>query len=499
MSVLEVNDRLSALGFDALTVVPELTVAATAVLLLGLRLVPAFDRLHLGRVALPACLVALAAAAGPWFGVIPPTPAAGAAIFDGLLAFDPAAAWVRLVVLTATTLTVLLTLTTGIPDTEDSADFYTLLMGGTLGMLLMASAQHLLLAYLAVEMASLPSYALTGFLKGRRTAGEASLKYVVFGGSASGLMLYGMSLLVGVNGGGSFAVLGTTSPGSDPVALFGWVCVSAGLGFKLAAVPFHVWCPDVFEGAPAEVAGFLSVASKAAALGLTLRLVGSLPSPAEAGPVLAVFAGVTATVGNLAAFGQTNLPRLLAYSTIAHAGYMLMGVATTDAAGRAAVLFYLPAYLLMNLGAFAAVAALRNRAGTVELPALAGIAARAPWTVAALGVCLVGLLGLPPLAGFAAKFQVFAALYDAGQSSPRGGLYLTLLGVAGLNTVLSAYYYLGVLHTLVLREPPTDVADGRPARGATALAVVLAAGTLAAGVAWGPLAESAARAAGAIP
>src|SRR5581483_11253678 len=227
--------------------------------------------------------------------------------------------------------------------------------------------------FIAIEMASLPSYALAGFLKGRRQSSEAALKYVVYGGGAAGIMLYGISLLAGKFGTGylpdvSAALVASFSEGApfDPVVVLGTLFLLIGIGFKLAAVPFHFWCPDVFEGASAEVAGFLSVASKAAALALLARLTlffaGLDPvagaDPAVRGlpylaviryftPALAFFAALTATFGNLAAYLQTNLKRLLAYSTIAHAGYMMMALCTMSRAGVEAMLFYLAAYLFM--------------------------------------------------------------------------------------------------------------------------------------------------------
>src|SRR5690242_6441289 len=231
-------------------------------------------------------------------------------------------------------------------------------------MVIMASATHLLMIYIGVEMASLPSYALAGYLKGRRQSSEAALKYVVYGGGAAGVMLYGISLLAGKYGTAYIPDLASfIAHGQfEPVVLLGSLFILVGVAFKLAAVPFHFWCPDVFEGASAEVAGFLSVASKGAALALTGRFVFVVAGLAGVAPnkdawaqmapylvpALAVFAAITATFGNLAAYTQTNLKRLLAYSTIAHAGYMLMGLAALNRDGAGAVLFYLVAYLFMN-------------------------------------------------------------------------------------------------------------------------------------------------------
>jgi NADH-quinone oxidoreductase subunit N len=366
-------------------------------------------------------------------------------------------------------------------------------------------------------MASLPSYALAGFLKGRRQSSEASLKYVVYGGGASGVMLYGISLVAGKFGTAYLPDLAAgfvAAPTLDPVVVLGVLFILIGFGFKLAAVPFHFWCPDVFEGASAEVAGFLSVASKGAALALTGRFVfvtaglaGVAPNVAAwekmapyLAPSLAVFAAITATFGNLAAYTQTNLKRLLAYSTIAHAGYMLMGLAALNRDGAGAVLFYLVAYLFMNLGAFAVVAFLRNQTGSEELGDFRGLIYRSPLLVITLAIFLLSLLGMPPLAGFAAKFQIFSVLYDAGQfyGSPavnQPGLSFTmyaLLVIGGLNTVLSLFYYVKVLKVMVLEQPVEVVEGGTPPPlrlplGDAVYATVMAVMIVVLGVAWDPL------------
>jgi NADH-quinone oxidoreductase subunit N len=503
------------LVLDARAFLPELILCGGLVILLLLRLLRSLDRWHLGVEALTFTLVALAAGCSQW---LQPIPLPDRAAFAGMLAYDDFTLFVRVFLIGFTALVVGLSLLTGIPDREDSADFYCLLLGATVGMLFMASANHLLMVYLGVEMASLPSYALAGFLKGKRRSGEAALKYVVYGGGASGVLLYGTSLVAGKFGTGylpdlALAIPRAAATGPDVALIAGLVFILAGVGFKLAAFPFHFWCPDVFEGAAAEVAGFLSVASKGAALALLARLTLTIVSahPADAAtvhfarcvvPTLALLAGLTATFGNLAAYAQTNLKRLLAYSTIAQAGVMLMGLAPLTAEGGASVLLYLVAYLFMNLGAFAVVAFLRNLTGSEELSSFRGLVHRAPVLVIALAVCLLGLLGVPPLIGFAAKFQVFVALTRAlGQFQARGegglvGVMAALLVLLGLNTVLSVFYYLKVLRVMVLERPteesaarePLPVAAG-PAIFAALLAVVVVVGI----AAWGPLADAADR------
>jgi NADH-quinone oxidoreductase subunit N len=499
-----------AVGTDLLQFIPELAVCFGIVALLLARLVPLLDRAHLGGLAVAVLAVALAAAgyqvaADTWSG----------SYFSGMLASDPFAGLVRCLVLTAALLTALLTQLSGIPDRDDSADFHTLLLGGTLGMLLMASVNHLLMLFIAVEMASLPGYALAGFLKGKRTGSEAALKYVVYGAGASGVMLYGITLLAGTFGTGYLpdVARGIAHRGFDLPVLAGFGLVLIGLGFKLAAVPFHFWCPDVFEGAPAEVAGFLSVASKAAAIALTARVLLVLQShnenvwavPGSLGLAVGVIAAITVTFGNLAAFGQTNIKRLLAYSTIAHAGYMLLAVAVITRSGTAGVLYYLAAYIVMNFGAFAVVALVRNATGSETLDGFRGLVRRSPVLAVTMTVFLLSLLGLPPLAGFAGKFQVFAAVYDAAKAATAAGranlgtAFYVFFGVGLVNTAVSAYYYLKVVRAMILEEPEGSppVATGGPSPAAAFYLVLLAAALFALGVLWDPLTRAAEHAAGA--
>src|SRR5438132_7309792 len=509
------------LGADLLAFLPELVLCAGIVFLLVFRLFGVLNRAHLGVFALAVALIALGVSWQQWQEDVAP-----AEMFSGLLAYDKLTIFLRLFLYAFAALLVWLSMLTGIPDREDSADFYCLLLGATLGMALMASSNHLLMVFIAVEMASLPSYALAGFLKGKRQSSEAALKYVVYGGGAAGIMLYGISLIAGKFGTGylpdiatGFAAVFGNPPGTgavtvDTTLVLGILFILVGFGFKLAAFPFHFWCPDVFEGAAAEVAGFLSVASKGAALALTGRFALVLAGLANAAPdletwqkvspylggALAVFAALTATFGNLAAYQQTNLKRLLAYSTIAHAGYMMMGLATLTPQGVSAVLFYLVAYLLMNLGAFAIVAFLRNLTGSEDLSTFRGLIQRSPLMVVTLGFFLLSLLGLPPLVGFAAKFQIFSALFDAGkfhsEKAPAlSAVMYSLLVIGALNTVLSVFYYLKVLKVMALDKPLEEI-EGRPAvplagpLGFRLYATLLAGAVLVLGIFWDPLARA---------
>jgi len=406
--------------------------------------------------------------------------------FGGLLVFDPFGAFVRSLLALFLVLMISLTVLSGIPDAEDGPDFYTLLLGATIGMMLMTSANHMLMFFLAIEMASVPGYVMAGFLKGRRESSEAAFKYVVYGAGAAGVMLYGISLLCGLC---ETAALPEITARLAPMladgigtaeartALLAVLMIFVGLAFKLSLVPFHFWCPDVFEGASAEVAGFLSVASKGAAFALLVRfclaLTGGLDSASDSvatvGVAIGVIACLTVTFGNLAAYAQTNIKRLLAYSTIAHAGYMLMAVSALvviQAAGSGlenfdvatsskrcieGLLFYLFVYLFMNLGAFTVVALIRNATFSEEIDSYGGIGWEAPWLCTCMLICMFSLVGLPPFGGFWGKLVIFYSLFDAGHI--HWFLWLMLV-IGGLNTVFSLFYYIRVLKVMFITPRP---------------------------------------------
>jgi NADH-quinone oxidoreductase subunit N len=384
---------------------------------------------------------------------------------------------------------------------REAAEFFALLLTINLGMNLMAAASDLLLAYLALEMVSLMSYIIVGFRHRSATSAEASLKYVIYGGVASGVMLFGLSLLYGLSGATEFATVRAALIGAGPAVLpvlvLAVVCVLAGLGFKVAAVPFHMWCPDVYEGAPTPVTALLSVGPKAAGFALILRFfaggAGAVPDDSQLFGVpwvvlLGTIAAATMTLGNLAAILQSNVKRLLAYSSIAHAGYLLMALCVFSRQAEHAVLLYLVAYLFMNLGAFIVVIGFSEAGVGETIESYRGLGSRAPLTAAALAVFLFSLTGLPPLAGFIGKFYLFAAVLQKG-----GNFYLALAIIGILNSAVSLYYYARILKEMYFNHAEEQAPLAVPGihRG---LAVALAVPTIVMGIYWSPIASYLSRA-----
>jgi NADH-quinone oxidoreductase subunit N len=371
-------------------------------------------------------------------------------------------------------------------------------MAIVVGMFLMASATDLLMVYLAIELVSMVSYALAGFRKGDRKASEGSLKYVIYGGVASGVMLFGMSYLYGLTGTTNILELGAritaiqatgASLAATKIALVvSIVFVTAGIGYKVAAVPWHMWCPDVYEGAPTPFTAFLSVGPKAAGFALALRFFHSaLAGPTAAGTgfadalvgipwpaVVGVIAAVTMTLGNLTALGQTNLKRLLAYSSIAHAGYTLMGLSAVSDRGNQAVMIYMLVYLVMNLGAFLVVILVAEATGSESILDYKGLAKRHP--VAAV-----------TFAGFAGKWYLFYAVFER-VDGPGGGWYALLALIGALNTAVSLYYYVRIIRAMFIDPPYVENPPALAARvGYQLLLGGFSAAILVFGVWWTPM------------
>ncbi len=383
---------------------------------------------------------------------------------------------------------------------EYEPEYYALLLFATASMLLLATSRDLILIFVALELTSISQYILAALRKDDRST-EAGVKYLLLGAVASAVILYGMTFLFGLTGttrlvapAGEPSIASVIAERGDAMGeglILAVVFLIGGLGFKMAVVPFQMWAPDVYEGAPAPVAAFLSVASKAAAFAVVMRIFfEGLPDATVRGDwsdVFAVVAALSMTFGNLLALLQTDIKRLLGYSSIAQAGYFMVGLAAVGGAGglglgASAVLFFIAAYAFTNLAAFIVVIAVADRGGSSAIDAYAGLARRAPLLAAALALALVSLTGLPPTAGFVAKLYIFDAAVDSD--------LVWLVVVAVLNSVVSAFYYLRVAGIMFLREPPSDepIATAPGLKLALAVAAV---GVLGVGLLPSPLLDAA--------
>jgi NADH-quinone oxidoreductase subunit N len=460
-------------------VLPTLVVVATALLVLLLDLAPArWGRAHLATMALAGLVGALVLTVTAWGGRGP--------AFHQMVVLDNFALFFHLVVGYAAALVVLVSMDYLPRAGVESGEYYALVLFASAGMLLLVSAADLVVVFLALELMSLSLYVLAGLFRQRREAGEASMKYFLLGVFASAFLLYGIALLYGAAGStrvDRIAAAAAAAP-HDPLVLLGLGLVLVGFGFKISSVPFHMWAPDVYQGAPTSVTAFIATGSKAAAFAALLRvLLGGLrPAQPEVLALLWALAALTMTLGNVVALVQSNLKRLLAYSSIAHVGYMLVGVVAGGPAGAGAVLFYLLAYTFTTAGAFGVVA-LCQRSGeeAVDIRDYAGLARRHPGLALALAVFLLSLVGIPPLAGFVGKVYLFGAAVQAG--------YVGLAVLAGLNSAVAAYYYLRVVVSMYMEEPAGAGASlAGSLAGGLALGVALA-GVVLLGIAPGPFAE----------
>jgi NADH-quinone oxidoreductase subunit N len=390
---------------------------------------------------------------------------AAASVFSNMYAVDPFSLFFKCIILLSSLLIVAFSFNSNELHSGKLrvGEYYALLVSMTLGMFLMSSASNLIMMYLSIELTSLSSYILAGYTKEAKDSSEASLKYVIYGALSSGMMLYGISLLYGLTGSVDVYGINRALHGNDinVVALMiAGILTIVGFGYKISAVPFHFWTPDVYEGAPITITAFLSVASKAAGFAMMIRFftmtfVESTVSLSEGvwtiiagfdwNQIIAWLSVVTMTVGNLVALWQSNLKRLLAYSSIAHAGYMLMGVVVLSSEGIAAVLIYFGVYLFMNLGAFYLVMLVANKTGTEDIESYKGLGYRTPLIGVAMTIFLLSLTGIPPTAGFIGKLYLFAALINAKW------FWLAIIGA--LNSVVSLYYYVKVLRNMFLVEP----------------------------------------------
>ncbi len=463
-----------------------------------------------GRVAyLTVCAVAVLAVTA---GLLLAQPPDAQSLFNGMLANDAFACFFKWLFLGAAGLTIVIAAQGRDFAPSHIGEFYALLMAVVLGMFMMASATDLLMIYLAIELVSMVSYVLAGYRKGDRKATEGSLKYVIYGGVASGVMLFGMSYLFGLTGTTSLFELGPKilqiQASGAPLAatrialVVSIVFVTAGIGYKVAAVPWHMWCPDVYEGAPTPFTAFLSVGPKAAGFALALRFflsalawpeaggsagfaqaLGGIPWPA----IVGVVSAVTMTLGNLTALGQTNLKRLLAYSSIAHAGYTLMGLSAASDRGMQAVMIYMLVYLVMNVGAFLVVILVAESTGSESILDYRGLARRNALAAVTFSIFLFSLTGIPPFAGFVGKWYLFYAVFER-IPGPGGGWYAILALIGALNTAVSLYYYVRIVRAMFIDAPFVEnPAAISPRLGYSLLLGVSSAAILVFGLWWTPM------------
>jgi len=450
-------------------IAPELILTAAAIAILLIDVVRGTGRSSVGSTLalaglLLAVYAALSAPAGPALG--------GVVIADRLTQFA------RLLIAAVTALIVLAARPELRRAGRERGEFYALLLFAAVGMMVLTSSAELMTLFIGLEIFSIALYVLAGYLRERVECNEASLKYFLMGAVSSGFFLYGIALVYGATG--TTFLTNMRPSAADPLVLCGAALLLVGFAFKLSIVPFHMWTPDVYQGSPTIVAGFMTAATKAAAFCALLRTfrVGLITLEPTWTGSFAVLAALTMILGNIAALAQRDLKRMLAYSSIAHAGYLLVGMAAGSNAAAGAMLFYLIAYALMGVGAFCALAALTPQPGEqLVIEDLAGLAQRQPLAAAALATFLFSLTGIPPTAGFMAKLYLFGAAVDAGQ--------IPLVVLALVTSAVAAFYYLRPIVAMYMKAPE-GVALPAPPLGSAAVLLIAAALTLILGIVPGP-------------
>lgn len=438
------------------TILPELLLTGYAFVLLVVTLMLRKDQGRLvGYLALLCTAVTMGLVVRAWWAL----PEGGVTSFGGMMFLDPFGLFLKLIFLLGTLMAILLSLHFVPLEKESTGEYYALLLLATVGMMFMASSQNLVMILVSLETMALCTYILVGYLQHERRSNEAALKYFILGAFSSGIFAYGISLVYGATGSVDLPAIASAaqSEAGRPVLLLGVVLMMVALGFKVAAVPFHMWVPDAYEGAPTPITAFIATAGKAAALAVFLRIFaqGFAPLAGEWTTLLAFMAAASMTVGNVAAILQDNMKRMLAYSSIAHAGYALMALVAVGSGGAAAdtgvtaMVVFLLIYTLMNMGAFGFVIMLRrgNLAGE-NVSDFAGMSRRAPLAAASMLVLMLSLAGIPATAGFIGKWYLFAATIQAD--------YTWLAVVAVINSTISLYYYLRVVVYMYMMEPESE-------------------------------------------
>lgn len=455
---------LPNLSTDLLAILPEISLALTLVALVVFDLIFNKSKKFLPLISLIGLVITFS------FLVLQfgdPKSAFSVAGNHTFLSLDNFSSFFKILILITTAFIVLFSISSqevnSCPDRH--GEYYALIFGMVIGMFFMVSANDLILIYLSLELLSLSSYVLAGFVKTSVRNSEASLKYIIYGSASSGIMLFGISILYGITGSTNLHEINSLLqfPAATQLTfLISILMIFAGIGFKISIVPFHFWTPDVYEGAPISITAFLSVASKAAGFAVLIRFLKitfaqgldksgywQMLTYIDWQMLLVAFSIITMTFGNFAALWQDNIKRMLAYSSIAHAGYLMLGVAVLSDQGLMAVLVYFSVYLFMNLGAFYVVMLIANKINSEEIDDYKGLGYSLPLLGTALGIFLVSLTGLPPTAGFIGKLYLFIALVDANM--------ITVAIIALLNTVVSLYYYIRVLKAMFLNKSDKHV------------------------------------------
>ena len=427
---------------------PELIIALTLVIVLVFDLFDSISKAILGWMTIVGSGIAL------WVSIQMHQAGTVGTQFNDMFKVDNFSLFFNIIFLVSTILVALISLSYLGRDDRKQGPYYLLILLATLGMMLMAAGNELIIVFLGLELMSLSLYVLAGYFRESPASSEAGMKYLLLGAFASAFFLYGIALIYGGAGTTNVPAIAEaiTAPDKSPLLLAGMFLLIVGFGFKIAIVPFHQWAPDVYEGAPTTVAAFISAGPKAAGFAAFLRIfMEALPNlQIEWSGVIIVLAMLTMTVGNVIAIAQTSIKRMLAYSSIAHAGYILIGLAAANNDGVSSAMLYLLVYCVMNIGAFGAVILAKTEDGeSLMISDYAGLGIRKPLLAMFMTIMLLSLAGFPPTAGFVGKFYIFKSAVQAG--------HIWLVVVGAVNTAISAFYYLRVVVTMYMREPEEEL------------------------------------------
>jgi len=420
-------------------------------------------------------------------------------LFSDAIVLDPFSTFFKIIIVFSTILVSIVSLYSDDLKNYRKGEYFTLLGIVVFGLLLMVSAIDLIVIYLSIEIVSIMSFVLAGYLKQNKKSNEAALKYVVYGAFSSGIMLFGLSYVYGLTGSTNFfeiqKVLISNGLESNSAVLLSIIMILAGFGYKISAVPFHFWTPDVYEGSPTAITAYLSVAPKAGAFAMMIRFFNQIFSDGGAlvsidsisktifpwADILSLLAVITMTIGNIVAIQQNSIKRMLAYSSVAHAGYILLAMPVMSSDSIYAIMIYFIMYLFMNLGAFFVVIAVKNKTGGETFDDFKGLGWEMPLIAIVMTLFMVSLTGLPPTAGFIGKFYIFASLIKGGES------FYWLVIIGGINSVISLYYYVRVVKVMYFDGEKNETLLNPPVMIMVML-LLTAVPTLIFGIYWAPLA-----------